>query len=111
MPALLLWLGQFLLRTVAGELFRKAAIFLTFNIVMGFMLSYLGENNFGLSFLGVGDTVSQLLTTLGSSTAMYVIVHAGVVQALFLILNAYLARFAYRQIGRASCRERVCQYV
>jgi hypothetical protein len=104
MPALLLWLGQFLLRTVASELFKKAAIFLTFNIVMSFMLSFLAANSFGLSIFGVGDTVAQLLGQLGNSTAMYVVVNAGVVQALFLVLNAYLARFAYRLVFRALGR-------
>lgn len=104
MPALLLWLGQFLLRTVASELFKKAAIFLTFNIIMSFMLSFLAKNSFGLSIFGVGDAVSSLLSNLGTSTAMYVVVNAGVIQAVFLILNAYLARFAYRLVFRALGR-------
>ena len=104
MPALLLWLGQFLLRTVAGEVFKKAAIFLTLNIVLSYMLSLIGKNNFGMSVFGVGDSVSSLLGALGSSTAMYVVVNLGVVQALYLILNAYLARFAYRMIFRALGR-------
>jgi hypothetical protein len=104
MPALLLWLGQFLLRTVASEVFKKAAIFLTFNIVLSFMLSYIGSNTYGMSIFGVGDAVGNLLSNMGSSVAMYALVNLGVVQALFLVLNAHLARFAYRMVFKALGR-------
>lgn len=104
MPALLLWLGQFLLRSVASEVFKKAAIFLTFNIVLSFMLSFIGKNTFGMSIFGIGDTLSGLMNSAAGSLAMYIVVNAGVIQALFLILNAYLARFAYRLVFKALGR-------
>jgi hypothetical protein len=104
MPALLLWLGQFLLRTVASEIFKKAAIFLSFNIVLSFMLSYMTKNSFGLSVFGVGDAISGLLQSAAGSMAMYVAVNSGVVQALFIVLAALLARWSYRIIFKALGR-------
>ena len=96
MPALLLWLGQFLLRTVASELFKKAAIFLTLNICMSFFLGMIAKNNGGFNIFGLGDTISGAISALNAPMVIYVLVNSGILAALFLVLNAALVRFGWR---------------
>lgn len=100
MPALLLWLGQFLLRTVASEIFKKAAIFLTLNICMTFFLGMIAKNNFGFNIFGLGDTIGGLINGLNAPMIMYVLVNSGFLAAIFLVLNAALVRFGWRTFLR-----------
>jgi hypothetical protein len=107
MPALLLWLGRYLLGTVASEVFKRAAIFLTLNIVLSFMISIFEQNDYGFNIFGIGAQVGNLVTlmsTLGGGIILYVMEGTGCLAAIFLILNAYLARFAYRMIFRSLGR-------
>lgn len=102
MQAILAWFASHLLAGVVGELFKKAAIFITFNIVLSFILNYITTNSFsGLSVFGVGASLSSLLGQLADPRTAYVLDCFYVVQGLFLVLNAYLARFAYRLTLRA----------
>jgi hypothetical protein len=97
MSAILRWFGTYLLGSVLSELFKKAAIFLAFNIILQFALAYItGHGVGGINPLNVGSSLTSLLSSITNPMVLYVMDLFYVVQGLFLVLNAYLARFAYR---------------
>lgn len=97
MQAILKWFGGYLLATVAGEIFRKATIFLTFNIILQFLLGYITSNTGGgISIFGAGASVTDALSEFVTPGVSYVLDAFYVIPGLFMVLNAYLTRFAYR---------------
>lgn len=95
MVAILRWFGRFLLVEGLTEAFKRASIFLAFNIIIAFMLNYITNNTFDVSIFSLGDSVTSLLGGL-PPFVLYVLVKFQGIHALFIVLNAYLARFAYR---------------
>jgi len=102
MPAILAWFASHLLASVVGELFKRAAIFIAFNITMQFVLAYMTNNGVeGLTPFSIGPLVSSAIASIAEPRLAYFLDAFYVPQGLFLILNAYLARFAYRLTIRA----------
>ena len=63
-----------------------------------------------MMFGNVPDTLSQLIRTafIAKSGHTFLVCDFSAIEARVI---AWLANEQWRQIGRASCRERVCQYV
>lgn len=102
MPAILTWFASHLLAGVVGEIFKRAAIFMAFNIIMQFVLAYMTDNGVeGLTPFSVGPALADAITAVADPRLAYFLDAFYVPQGLFLILNAYLARFAYRLTLRA----------
>jgi hypothetical protein len=100
MGAILAWFSRFFLVTTLTEIFKRGAIFLTFNIVIAFLLNYMTNHSFNVSVFSLGASVSSMLSGL-PPFVIYVFAQLQIAQGLFVILNAYLARFAYRLVFRA----------
>lgn len=102
MPAILAWFASHLLASVVGEIFKRAAIFAAFNIVMQFVLAYMTDNGVeGLTPFSVGPSLSSAIASIADPRLAFFLDAFYVPQGLSLILNAYLARFAYRLTLRA----------
>ncbi|MES2175067.1 MAG: hypothetical protein V4523_14125 [Pseudomonadota bacterium] len=102
MPAILAWFASHLLASFVGEIFKRAAIFAAFNIVMQFVLAYMTDNGVeGLTPFSVGPSLSSAIASIADPRLAFFLDAFYVPQGLFLILNAYLARFAYRLTLRA----------
>lgn len=102
MPAILSWFLSTLLAGVVGEVFKKAAIFVAFNIILQFVLAYItGHGVNGITLFGVGSAVSDALSTFMTPGLVYAADRFYVIQGVFLVMNAMLARFAYRLTIRA----------
>lgn len=100
MGAILAWFSRFFLVTTLTEIFRRGAIFLSFNIIIAFVLNYITNHSFNVSVFSLGASVASMLSGL-PPFVVYVFVQLQVAQALFVILNAYLARFAYRLVFKS----------
>lgn len=100
MAALLSWFARFFLVQSLTEIFKRGAIFLTFNIVIAFLLNYVTNHSFDVSIFSLGAAVSSMFSTF-PPFVVYVLQQLQVAQALFVILNAYLARFAYRLVFKS----------
>lgn len=102
MPAILSWFASVLFSGFAKELFRRAAIMVTFNIVMGFLIQWLMTHGLpnGLGVFEGGGTVSQLFSTI-SPLLLYVFDAMWVVPGVFLVLNAHLWRLTGRMVVRS----------
>jgi hypothetical protein len=100
MAALLSWFARFFLVAAVQEAFKRAAIFLTFNIVIVFVLNYVTNHSFDVSIFSLGTSVASMFSTF-PPFVVYVMKQLQVAQAVFVILNAYLARFAYRLVFKS----------
>ncbi|MGH6616182.1 hypothetical protein [Sphingomonas sp.] len=100
MGAVLAWFSRFFLVTTLTEVFKRATIFLTFNIILAFALNYITNHSFNVSIFSLGAAVSGMLAGL-PPFVVYVMAQLQIAQALFVILNAYLARFAYRLVFKS----------
>lgn len=100
MGAILAWFSRFFLVTTLTEVFKRGAIFLTFNIIIAFLLNYVTNHSFNVSVFSLGSAVASMLSGL-PPFVVYVFAQFQVAQALFVVLNAYLARFAYRLVFKS----------
>ncbi|MCG2841920.1 hypothetical protein L6Q21_13100 [Sandaracinobacter sp. RS1-74] len=63
-------------------------------------MNYIANNHFDLSLFDLGDAVGTMLSGL-PPIIQYVMEKFQIVSGIFLVLNAYLARFAYRLVFRS----------
>ncbi len=103
MPALLLafgtafaWLGRYILTLFAGELFRKVVMYLTFNIIMAFVVNTVTTKALGFSIFDIGNHVT---TALGGipQFGIFLLVEWGLLAYLFTILTAHMVKFFWRR--------------
>ena len=97
MVAILTWFASFLFSGFAKELLRRALIFVTFNIVLTFIIGWLTSHSIGdgLNPLTGGSAVGNLLSGVGPMV-LYVFDCLWVVPGLYLVLNAKLWRMTAR---------------
>jgi len=100
MAALLTWFARFFLVEAVGEVFKRALIFMAFNIIIAFLLNYVTNHSFDVSIFSLGSAVASMFSTF-PPFVVYVLQELQAAQAIFVILNAYLARFAYRMVFRS----------
>lgn len=101
MYIVLLAFGRWILGALGAEVFKRAAIFLTMNIVLGYLVNWISSQVVqGLSISSGGSQLSSLLTALGPMV-LYLFDILWVIPGLFLVLNVMLWRLAGRLTIRA----------
>ena len=102
MGAVLIGFGGWLLEKFGSELFKRAAIFITMNIVLQFLSSWLMSQVVqGISIGNGGSSVSSLLGNI-APMVLYVFDTLWVIPGLFLVLNVKLWRLAGRMTVKAA---------
>jgi hypothetical protein len=103
MPALLLalgsaisWLGRHVLTLFAGELFRKVVMFLSFNVIMAFVVETLSKNMFGISVFDAGNQIAGAIASL-PQFAQFLLTEWGLLSYVYTVLTAMIVKFFYRR--------------
>lgn len=106
MPALLAalgaafsWIVSAVLAGLASEVFRKAALVITFNLVLGYFISWI-SSKLPIDIFNLGATVDSSLGSL-PQFALYLLSEWGIITALFIVLNVQLSLFGVRLLLRA----------
>lgn len=96
MAAVLTWFTSFFLSEAAKVAFQKLAMIVAFNIALAFLVEWVGTHVFaGLTMFGTGDAATGLLGSL-PSMVLFFLDYMNAIVGGFMILNAYLFRFAFR---------------
>lgn len=102
MGAILTGFGAWLLERVGGELFKRATIFLTMNIVLQFLSQWIMSQVVqGISLNSGGSSLTSLFSGI-APMVLYVFDVLWVIPGLFLILNVKLWRLAGRLTVKAA---------
>jgi hypothetical protein len=100
--AILTGFGAWLLERVGGELFKRATIFVTMNIVLQFLSQWvMSQVVQGISLSSGGGTITSLFSGLGGMV-LYIFDTLWVVPGVFLVLNVKLWRLAGRMTIKAA---------
>lgn len=95
MAAILTWFATFFLQVAASQVARKALMVVSFNIALAFIIGWIGNHGLaGLKFLGVGDTITASVQTLGAKLGFYWN-YFRCSFGVFLVLNALLLRWTF----------------
>jgi hypothetical protein len=100
--AVLVGFGGWLLERIGGELFKRATIFVTMNIVLQFLAQWITSQV--VQGISIGSGGSSLTGLLGSIAPMvlYIFDVLWVIPGLFLVLNVKLWRMAGRMTVKAA---------
>lgn len=94
--------GGWLLSKVGSELFKRATIFITMNIVLQFLSQWvMSQVVQGVSIASGGGTITALFSSLGGMV-LYVFDMLWVIPGTFLVLNVKLWRMAGRMTVKAA---------
>jgi len=100
--AVLVGFGGWLLEKFGSEIFRRALIFITMNIILQFLSQWMMSQVVqGISIDNGGASVTTLLSSIGPMV-LYVFDTLWVIPGLFLVLNVKLWRLAGRMTVRAA---------
>ncbi|RYF06466.1 MAG: hypothetical protein EOO77_26845 [Oxalobacteraceae bacterium] len=101
MYSVLISAAGWILGQLTGEVFKRAAIFLTMNIVLGYLVNWIqGQVVQGLSISSGGSTLSTLFQSVGGMV-LYVFDIMWVIPGLFLVMNVKLWRLSGRLMIKA----------
>lgn len=96
MWAVLFPLAQWVLGQLTGQIFKRAAIFMTMNIVMGYIIQWLGSAVVqGLSISSGGSVIGNLFGSVGPMV-LYIFDMMWVIPGMMLVLNVKLWRLSGR---------------
>lgn len=102
MGAVLIGFGGWLLEKFGSELFKRAAIFITMNIVLQFLSQWIMSQVVqGITLGNGGGTVASLFSSVGGMV-LYLFDTLWVVPGVFLVLNVKLWRLAGRMTIKAA---------
>lgn len=102
MGAVLVGFGSWLLEKFGSELFKRATIFITMNIVLQFLSQWImSQVVSGISISSGGGTLSSLFSSL-SGIVLYLFDTLWVIPGCFLVLNVKLWRLAGRMTVKAA---------
>ncbi len=102
MGAVLVGFGGWLLEKFGSEIFRRATIFITMNIVLQFLSQWIMSQVVqGISLGSGGSTVTSLFGSIGGMV-LYLFDILWVVPGVFLVLNVKLWRLAGRMTIKAA---------
>lgn len=106
MPALLLalgsafgWIVRYAMTLLASEVVRKAMLFITFNIVIGILLSWIGTK-LGIDPFSLGSSMSGWLGSV-PAFVLWVLDAFGFITALWIVVQVQLSIFGVRLLMRA----------
>ncbi|PZU44807.1 MAG: hypothetical protein DI568_14930 [Sphingomonas sp.] len=108
MPALLAalgagfaWIAKYIVILLAGETFRKAILFVSFNVVFAILMDWI-LNKLGFDVTNLDSTLNNLLGGL-PQFLLYVLREWGILAALWIVLQAQVSvmfvRLAMRALG------------
>lgn len=87
---------------LGSELFKRAALFVTMNIVLQFLSQWIMSQVVqGITLNSGGSTVSGLFASVGA-TVLYVFDMLWVIPGVYLVLNVKLWRLAGRMTVKAA---------
>ncbi|MBL4791536.1 MAG: hypothetical protein JKY97_00975 [Citromicrobium sp.] len=106
MPALLAalgaafsWVVSAIVAGLASELFRKAVLIVTFNLVLGYFISWV-SSKLPIDIFNLGPTLDSSLSGL-PQFALYLLSSWGIITAIFIVVNVQLSIFGVRLLLRA----------
>lgn len=102
MGAVLVGFGGWLLEKFGSEIFKRATIFITMNIILQFLSQWIMSQVVqGISLGNGGASVTTLLSSI-TPMVLYVFDTLWVIPGLFLVLNVKLWRLSGRLTVRAA---------
>jgi hypothetical protein len=102
MGAVLTGFGGWLLSKFGSELFKRATIFITMNIVLQFLSQWImSQVVSGISLSSGGGTLTSLFSSIGGMV-LYLFDTLWVIPGVFLVLNVKLWRLAGRMTVKAA---------
>jgi len=102
MGAVLVGFGGWLLEKFGSELFRRATIFITMNIVLQFLSQWIMSQIVeGISISNGGGTLTGLFSSIGPMI-LYVFDTLWVIPGMFMIMNVKMWRLAGRMTVKAA---------